>query len=183
MKKYRDLYEEEKRRHDEAFQIYQEGHMDEMQIISLHKRCNKKVPQPKKASSKSDEPKKAPKSLEFIDDPREEEQKSKKADEKEVATKVGKKVKKTSLPKKAPKLPELIDSSKEEEEEELDQKKKMSLLLGVKEEAQSIFDLRRDSKNLKIEKEVEKIVFIRGPYKGQELSNVRYVILNTSKRR
>ena len=52
--------------------------MDEMEIINLHKRCNKKAPQPKKALSKSDEPKKAPKSPEFIDDLSEEEQKPKK---------------------------------------------------------------------------------------------------------
>ena len=41
MKKYRDLYEEEKRRHEEALQKYQEDHMDEMEIINLCKRCNK----------------------------------------------------------------------------------------------------------------------------------------------
>ena len=61
MKKYKDLYEEEKQRHEEALQRYQEDHMDEMEIINLHKRCNKKarkVSQPKKALSKSDEPKK-----------------------------------------------------------------------------------------------------------------------------
>ena len=41
MKKYRDLYEEEKRRHEEALQRYQEDHMDEMEIIKLYKKCNK----------------------------------------------------------------------------------------------------------------------------------------------
>ena len=41
MKKYKDLYEEEKQRHEEALQRYQEDHMDEMEIINLHKRCNK----------------------------------------------------------------------------------------------------------------------------------------------
>ena len=41
MKQYRDLYEEEKRRHEEALQKYQEDHMDEMKIINLCKRCNK----------------------------------------------------------------------------------------------------------------------------------------------
>ena len=45
------------------------------------------------------------------------------------------------------------------------------LLLGVKEEAQSVFDLWKHSKNLTIKKEVERVVFMRGPYKGQELSN------------
>ena len=56
----RDLYEEEKRRHEEALQRYQEDHMDEMEIINLHKRCNKKASQPKKAPKpfKSDKPKK-----------------------------------------------------------------------------------------------------------------------------
>ena len=59
MKKYKEIYEEEKRQHEEALQRYQEDHMDEMEIISLHKRCNKKarrVSQPKKASG-LDEPK------------------------------------------------------------------------------------------------------------------------------
>ena len=121
MKKYKDLYEEEKQRHEEALQRYQEDHMDEMEIINLHKRCNKKagkVSQPKKALklSKSDEPKKVAR---LIDDPREEEQKPKRAsrpsDGKKTATKAGKKVKKTSQPKKAPKSPEFIDSSEEEE--------------------------------------------------------------------
>ena len=41
MKKYKDLYEEEKQRHEGALQRYQEDHMDEMEIINLHKRCNK----------------------------------------------------------------------------------------------------------------------------------------------
>ena len=41
MKKYKELYEEEKRWHEEALQRYQEDHMDEMQIISLHKGCTK----------------------------------------------------------------------------------------------------------------------------------------------
>ena len=51
MKNYQDLYEEEKQRHEESLQRYQEDHMDEMEIISLHKRCNRKVrkvSQPKK---------------------------------------------------------------------------------------------------------------------------------------
>ena len=41
MKKYKDLYEEEKQRHDEALQRYKKDHMDEVEIINLHKRCNK----------------------------------------------------------------------------------------------------------------------------------------------
>ena len=41
MKKYGDLYETEKRRYEEALQRYQENHMDEVEIISLHERCNK----------------------------------------------------------------------------------------------------------------------------------------------
>ena len=41
MKKYRDLYEEEKQRHEEALQRYREDHPYEMEIINLHKRCNK----------------------------------------------------------------------------------------------------------------------------------------------
>ena len=77
MKRYKDLYEEEKQRHEETLQRYQVDHMDKMEIINLHKKCNKKarkVSQPKKASvsdelkktlSKSDEPKKV---SGFIDD-------------------------------------------------------------------------------------------------------------------
>ena len=41
MKKYKDIYEEEKQQYEEALQRYQEDHMYEMEIISLHKRCNK----------------------------------------------------------------------------------------------------------------------------------------------
>ena len=96
MKKYKDFYEEEKQRHEEALQRYHEDHMDEMEIISLRKRCNKKarkVSKPKKASGspkldkpkkasgspKSDEPKKVSGSPGLIDDPSEEGQKPKKA--------------------------------------------------------------------------------------------------------
>ena len=65
--------------------------MDEMEIISLHKRCNKKarkVLQPKKALSKSDEPKKV---SQLIDDPSEEGQIPKKVDGKKITTEAGKK--------------------------------------------------------------------------------------------
>ena len=41
MKKYKDLYEVEKQRYEEALQRYQEDHMDELEIIKLHIRCNK----------------------------------------------------------------------------------------------------------------------------------------------
>ena len=41
MKKYVDLYEEEKQRHEEALQRYQEDHTDEIKIINLHKKGNK----------------------------------------------------------------------------------------------------------------------------------------------
>ena len=61
-KKYEELYYDEKQQHEEALQRYKEDHPDEMEIIKLHKKCNKKdrkVLQPK-ALSKSDEPKKAP---------------------------------------------------------------------------------------------------------------------------
>ena len=104
MKKYKERYEEEKQWHEEALQRCQEDHADEMEIIKLQKKCNKKdkkVLQPK-ALSKSDEPKKAisksdePKKVsEPINDPSEEKQKPKKADGKKTTTKEGKKVKKT----------------------------------------------------------------------------------------
>ena len=51
-------------------------------------------------------------------------------------------------------------------------------MLGVKEEAQSFFDLQKDSKRWTIEKKVEKVVFMARPYKGYELS---YVVLCDTK--
>ena len=64
-----------------------------MEIINLHKRCNKKGPQPKTApkSFKSDETKKAPKLPKFIDDPSKKGQKPKKASR--TATRLEKKLK------------------------------------------------------------------------------------------
>ena len=41
MKKYKDLYKEEKQQHEETLLRYQEDHMDKMEIINLHKKCNK----------------------------------------------------------------------------------------------------------------------------------------------
>ena len=41
MKKYRGLYEAEKQRYEEALQRYQKYHIDEVEVISLHKRGNK----------------------------------------------------------------------------------------------------------------------------------------------
>ena len=179
MKKYKDLYEEEKQRHEETLQRYQEDHVDEMEIIKLPKKCNKKgrqILQPK-ALSKSDEPKKV------SDDEQEEsaaKQPKKAGSDKpkkalsENATKAGKKVKTTSEPKKAPKSPEFIYSS-EEEEEELP-------LLGMKEEVQSFFNLQKESKNLTIEKKVEKVVFMAGSYKGYDLSYVALYDMKNLKR-
>ena len=48
----------------------------------------------------------------------------------------------------------------------------MPPLPGVKEEVQSFFDFQKENKNLKIEKKVEKVVFMAGPYEGYELSYV-----------
>ena len=45
-------------------------------------------------------------------------------------------------------------------------------MLGLKEEVQSFVDLQKDSKNLTIEKKVEKVVFMAGPYEGYEFSYV-----------
>ena len=97
MKKYKELYEEKKQRHEEALQRYQEDYADEMEIIKLHKKCNKKDRKVLKpiALSKSDEPKKV---SETINDSSEEEQKPKKS-----TTKAVKNVKKSLQPKKAPK--------------------------------------------------------------------------------
>ena len=147
LKKYKDLYEEERQQYEEAMQRYPEDPTDEMEIINLHKKCNKKakkVLQPKKASGppKSDEAKKAspksdgPKKVSgSVGGPGGEEKKPKKASSngKKTTTKAG---------KKARRLPEFIDSSKEEEEgpPKDDKEKKMSPLLWVK-GGQSFFDL------------------------------------------
>ena len=42
----------------------------------------------------------------------------------------------------------------------------------MKEDPQSFYDLQKESKNLTIEKKVEKAVFMAGPYKRYELSYV-----------
>ena len=76
MKKYKDLYEEEKQRHDEALQRYQEDHPDEMEIINLHKKCNKNARKVSQKKALSDELKKVSGP---IDDSSGEEQKPKKA--------------------------------------------------------------------------------------------------------
>ena len=111
MKKYKDLYEEEEQRHEEALQRYQEDHADETQIIKLHKKCNKKdrkVLQPK-VLSKSDEP---------IDDPSKEEQKPKKIRWKKDHYKGSKKVKKAPQPEKAPKTSEFLDTDSDDSDDE-----------------------------------------------------------------
>ena len=128
-----------------------------MKIINLHKKCNRKTRKvSQKKASGSDEPKKV---LEPIDDPGEDRSlKKHPAMEKISLQRQEKKVKKTSQPKKSPKSPKFIDSSEKEEEclPQDDKGKKMPPLLGVKEEAQSFFDLQRKSKNLTFEKKIRK---------------------------
>ena len=51
-----------------------------------------------------------------------------------------------------------VGKKKEERWPKDDKEKKIPPLLGMKEEAQSFFDLRRDSKNLTIEKKVKKFL-------------------------
>ena len=174
MKKYKELCEEEKQQHEETLQRYQEDHADEMEIIKLHKKSNKKdrkVLQPK-ALSKSNELKKT------IADPREEEQKPRKAssDVKRTTTKAGKKVKKTSQPKKAPTSPEFADSDSGDTDDE-----KEPPLLGMKGEAQSFFDRQKESKNLTIEKRWKKQFLWRDLIKVMTYHMLHYVIPNTSK--
>ena len=77
---------------------------------------------------------------------------------KKTTTKAGKKVKKTSQTKKAPKSPEFLDTDGDDTDDD-----KEPPLLGMKEEAQSFFDFQKESKNLTIEKKVEKVVFMAGP--------------------
>ena len=101
MKKYKELYEGEQQQQEEGLQGYQDNHAGEMEIIKLHKKCNKKDRKvlQSKAISKSDEPKKL---SEPIDDPSEEEQKPKKAssDGKKTAIRAGKKLERTRSLKK-----------------------------------------------------------------------------------
>ena len=130
--------------------------MDEMEIINLLKSCNKKV-------RKTPRPKNAPK-LPKSDDPRDDEQN----------------------PKKAPKSPEFIesdDSGKEEEEpkkaprtQDDKEKKNLRRVNG----AQSFFDLRKETKNLTIEKKVERVIFITKPYiKAANYHMLHYMIPTT----
>ena len=126
---YSLCYEEEKQWHEEALQRYQEDHMDEVEIISLHKRCNRTV-------RKAPQPKKVPKSPEFIE-----------SSEEEIRS------------KKASKSPELIKSDDSSDDEQGPKKaprhqdKDEKILLRVNED-QRFFDLRKKSKNLTIEKKV-----------------------------
>ena len=85
-----------------------------------------------KALSKLDEPKKS------IHNPSDEKKKPKKALSyvKKTSTKAGKKFKKTSQLKKAPKSPDVIDTDSDDTDDD-----KEPPLLGMKEEAQSFFDL------------------------------------------
>ena len=53
----------------------------------------------------------------------------------------------------------------------------MSPLLGVKNESQSFFDLNEDSKNLTIEKRVERIIFT----KAKNCHMLQHMIHHTSK--
>ena len=112
MKKYKDLYEEEKRRQEEALQRYQEDHIDEMEIINLHKRCNKnKTLRSKKESEPS------------LDDSAIEEEQKRSSDEKKSAAKAQKKVKKTSQSKKHQNYPNLLTQAKKKKKDSIKRKK------------------------------------------------------------
>ena len=52
----------------------------------------------------------------------------------------------------------------------------------MKEEVQSFFNLQKESKNLTIEKKVEKVVFMTGSYKGYDLSYVALYDMKNLKR-
>ena len=60
-------------------------------------------------------------------------------------------------------------------------RKKIPPLLGVKEEVQSFYDLQKNSKNLTIEKKVEKVVLWRDLMKVTNYHMLYYVIPNTLK--
>ena len=53
-----------------------------------------------------------------------------------------------------------------------DKEKKIPSLLRLKEEVQGFLDLRKESKNLRFKKSVEKVVFMGGTYEGHQLSCV-----------
>ena len=99
-----------------ALQKYQEDHMDEMEIINLHKKCNKKV------RKVSQSPKKA---LWDTNDPSEE---PKKADGKRTTTKAG-----ALQPKKPQKTPEFVntDSDDSDNEQETQKSPKTSEFLNT----------------------------------------------------
>ena len=77
------------------------------------------VSQPKKSckSTKSDELKKVPGSAGFIDEGQRVKKASGSDDGKKIATKAGKKVKKTLQPTKAPKSPEFVDTGSEDSDD------------------------------------------------------------------
>ena len=143
--------------------------MDEMEIIGLHKRCNKKArktSQPKKArkSSKSDES-----MPEFADTGLDEdEQKPKNAsrsgDGENNATKAGKKLKRHHSQKKHQSHLNLLTQAR----------KKKSRLRMIKRKNTSFAEGERRGprKILHLRKKLEKVVFMGGPYVGHELSCV-----------
>ena len=94
--------------------------MDKMEIISLHKRCNKKFSQPKKAPFKSDEPKKHQSHLNLLMIQAKKNRRLKKPMEKRSLQRQEKKLKRPHSQKKHQNHLNLlfIDSSKEEEEDD-----------------------------------------------------------------
>ena len=132
MKKYKDLYEKEKQLHEEALQRYQKDHTDEMEIINLHKKGNKKARKvsQKKASPRSDELKKV---SGRTDDPSKEEQKPKKSDAKKTTTKAEKKLKRSHSLKKHQTHPNLLTrerSLKKKDQLKMIKRKKYLLCCG-----------------------------------------------------
>ena len=146
--------------------------MDEMEIICLHKRCNKKArktSQPKKApkSFKSDEPKKVPGSPGLIDDPSGDEQKPKKTSK--TTKKSGKKLKRSHSLKKHQSHLNLLTQAKKKKRMT---KTKNTSFTWAEGRSPKFFASWKDSQNLTIEKKVKKLVFMRGLYDGYELSRV-----------
>ena len=152
--------------------------MDEMEIINLHKKCNKKVrktPRPKKTPSYPNQMTQARKNRGLT-------KHQGQAMEKRSLLKQGKK-RPHSLKKHQSHLNLLTQARKKKKGCPRTKKgEKISFLLGLKEEIQSVFDFWKDSKNLTIKKKVERVVFMGGPMKATNYHMFHYMIQNTSKR-
>ena len=152
--------------------------MDEMEIISLHKRCNKRARRfhslerhqshPNQMNLKKYQGHQGLLIIQARKDRRLKKHQGQ-AMEKIPLQKQEKKLKRPQVRKRGRGRPKMI------------KRKKIPPLLGVKEEVQSFYDLQKNSKNLTIEKKVEKVVLWRDLMKVTNYHMLHYVIPNTLK--